>query len=81
MIIEYCQYQVILVRDYLQAESRCMEKLHMANNYYSLLLEEFGNAVGNEEAQNIHAMVMLCLLAMTLAYVNHVFLARRSLSE
>ena len=43
--------------DDLQAESRCMEKLQMANSYYSQLLEEFGNIVGNDEAQNVHAMV------------------------
>ena len=41
----------------LQAESRCVEKLQAASGQYSQLLEEFGNAVGYDEAQNIHASV------------------------
>jgi len=41
----------------LQAESRCAEKLQMTSSNYSHLLEEFGNVVGAEEAQNVHAAV------------------------
>jgi len=41
----------------LQAESRCMEKLQLAHNSYAQLLEVFSGVVGNEEAQNVNAMV------------------------
>jgi len=35
-----------------------MEKLQMANSYYAQLLDEFGNIVGSDEAQNVHTMVV-----------------------
>jgi len=34
-----------------------MEKLQATSNHYAQLLEELSNAVGHEQAQNIHASV------------------------